>query len=287
MATTVTAEIVGEDVVRDEAEAALLRAIGWFDVVERTCSRFLDDSELMHVLRQVGRPVPASPLLCGVVDLALAAAAVSGGAFDPTVGAALAARGFDRAYQSGARVSYASVEAAATYRDVSVDLECHTITIRRPLILDLGAVAKGLAVDLAVRELAPFHDFAVDAGGDMFLGGLNTLGQPWSVGIRHPREDGAVIETISVSDAAVCTSGDYERRQTGADGHHLIDPRTGRPAGALASVTVRAPTAVAADMLATAAFVLGADAGLALLEAEGVAGLMFTPDLERSATRSW
>ena len=61
-----------------------------------------------------------------------------------------------------------------------LDPDRRTITLRRPLTLDLGAVAKGLAVDMAARELEPFRDFAIDAGGDLYLGGSNPQGEPWS-----------------------------------------------------------------------------------------------------------
>jgi thiamine biosynthesis lipoprotein len=81
-----------------------------------------------------------------------------------------------------------------------------------------------------------------------------------------------------VTDAAVCTSGDYER------GEHLVDPRTGTPSSLAASVTVVAPTAMLADALATAAFILGPVEGLALLERHGVEGLILTPSLERFET---
>src|SRR5579871_6069718 len=118
----------------------------------------------------------------------------------------------------------------ATYRDVQIDAERRTITLRRPLTLDLGAVAKGLAVDTAARELNTFRDFAIDAGGDLYLGGCNPQGAPWSVGIRHPRRPGELIDSLRVSGKAVCTSGDYERVAPGdgdadSGGHHIVDPR--------------------------------------------------------------
>jgi len=155
-----------------------------------------------------------------------------------------------------------------------------TITLRRELTLDLGAVAKGLAVDAAARELQPLGDFAIDAGGDLYLGGRNPDGGKWHVGIRHPRADRTLIDALRVSDAAVCTSGDYER------GDHLIDPRTGLAASLAASVTVVAPGAMLADALATAAFVLGPAEGLALFERHAVEGLIVTPSLERFETAS-
>ncbi len=166
----------------------------------------------------------------------------------------------------------------ASYRDVEVNETARTITLHRPLTLDLGAVAKGLAVDAAARELQPRRDFAIDAGGDLYLGGLNPEGRPWTVGIRHPRLDRQLIESVQVTDTAVCTSGDYERPA------HLVDPRSGRVADDVASVTVIAHSAMLADALATAAFVLGPIEGLQLLERHGLEGLIVTPTLERHET---
>jgi thiamine biosynthesis lipoprotein len=157
------------------------------------------------------------------------------------------------------------------------------------LTLDLGAVAKGLAVDTAARELEPFRDFAIDAGGDLYLGGLNERGVAWSAGIRHPRKPDELIASLRVSNQAVCTSGDYERQApSGANGHgehHILDPRTGASPRAVASATVVASGAMLADALATAAFVLGPEDGIELLNRVGVDGLIVTPELERYETR--
>jgi thiamine biosynthesis lipoprotein len=176
---------------------------------------------------------------------------------------------------------------------VRLDPGQKTITLVRPLILDLGAVAKGLAIDMAARELSALDNFAIDAGGDLYVAGCNPDGAPWSIGIRHPRLLDQLSASLRLSNLAVCTSGDYERRRPpgdddvdGADsGHHILDPRTGASAGAVASVTVVAPTAMAADALATAAFVLGPAAGIRLLERQGVNGLIISPTLERHSTR--
>ena len=165
------------------------------------------------------------------MQFALAVAEESGGAFDPTVGAAMETRGFNREYRSGRPVRIASARSgSATYRDVRLDPERKTITLLRPLLLDLGAVAKGLAIDMAAHELRPFENFAINAGGDIYVGGRNPRGGPWSVGIRHPRVCEALFDSLRVSDCAVCTSGDYERRSAAeteaeAGGHHILDPR--------------------------------------------------------------
>jgi thiamine biosynthesis lipoprotein len=161
------------------------------------------------------------------------------------------------------------------------------VTLLTPLVLDLGAVVKGLAIDLAARELEPFGDFAVDAGGDLYLGGRNGAGEAWSVGIRHPRKPGQLLTTLRVSDTAVCTSGDYER-QAPADGdHHILDARAGASATTVASATVIGPSAMVADAMSTAAFVLGPVDGMALLERHGLEGMLVTPALERHVTSGW
>ncbi|MEZ5318906.1 MAG: FAD:protein FMN transferase [Vicinamibacterales bacterium] len=267
-------------------DEAIDRAFGWFLEVESACTRFDDRSELRQLLDVVGRPVPVGALLFEALRFALAVAEASGGAFDPTVGHAMEARGFDREHRTGRRIRTAMTPAGGdgpTFRDVRVDANARAVTLARPVLLDLGAVAKGLAVDMAARELAPLCDFAIDAGGDLYLGGRNPAGDLWSVGIRHPRAAGRTIATVRVSDRAVCTSGDYER-QDDEGGGHILDPRRRVPATSLASATVIAPSAMAADALATAAFVLGPDAGLRFLEAQGVDGLLVSDDLTRRQT---
>jgi thiamine biosynthesis lipoprotein len=291
MGTVVTMDVVTAGVadhLRPQLDESLSCAFGWFDLVESHCSRFDPDSELMRLCARAGVPVPVSPLLYEAAAYALAVAEASGGAFDPTVGAAMQARGFDREYRTGRRVPGLREPAThVSYRDVELDPATSSITLRRPLVLDLGAIAKGLAIDLAARELQRWRDYVIDAGGDLYLAGVNARGESWTVGIRHPREADALVDAVRVSDAAVCTSGDYERRIAGTDVHHLIDPRTDEAACSAASATVVAPAAIVADALATAAFVLGPEAGLALLTAQGVEGMIVTPALERRATSAF
>lgn len=275
MGTLVTIHVVRGGV---EAEEAISRAFGWFHAIEERCTRFDEGSELSRLTAQAGRPVAVSAILYEAVQFALLVAEETGGAFDPTVGHRMEARGFDRNHRTGERVRTAIANDDASYRDVLLDPDSRTITLRRPLTLDLGAVAKGLAVDTAARELEMFTDFAIDAGGDLYLGGSNQHGAPWSVGIRHPRREGELITSLRVSNQAVCTSGDYERRD------HILNPHTGEPAGEVASATVVAPRAMLADALATAAFVLGPQEGIRLLNRAGIEGLIVTPDLERYET---
>jgi thiamine biosynthesis lipoprotein len=281
MGTLVTIHVVQADAGVD---AAMERAFAWFHRIEACCTRFRADSELMQLTTQTGVAAPVSAILFEAVRFALRVAEESGGAFDPTVGGAMEARGFNREHRTR-EVFRSPVRADAdttyetSYRDVELDPRRRTILLRRALTLDLGGVAKGLAVDTAAHELHPFRDFAIDAGGDLYLGGMNPRGKPWSVGIRHPRRDGETIGTVRVSDQAVCTSGDYERTAA-----HILDPRNGRAADSVASATVVGSGAMLADALATAAFVLGPEHGIALLERLGVEGLIVTPQLEQYRT---
>jgi thiamine biosynthesis lipoprotein len=290
MGTVVTIHVVAaaETNRQDSAERekAVERAFEWFSRVEECCTRFEAGSEVMQLTAQVGESVRVSTLLYEAVQFALALAQESEGAFDPTVGYAMETRGFNREYRTGQPIQ-SSIDPgiSVSYRDVRLDADRRTITLLRPVILDLGAVAKGLAVDLAARELRPFQNFAIDASGDLYLGGRNPDGEPWSIGIRHPRRANDLIDSLRVSERAVCTSGDYERRSSYDNGHHILDPRKGSPANSVASVTVVAPTAMLADALATAAFVLGPQEGIRLFDRLDVDGLIVTPQLERYATR--
>jgi thiamine biosynthesis lipoprotein len=291
MGTIVTIQVVHPPgAVRAPIDHAIERAFAWFYEIEERCSRFNRQSELIQLTEQLiaqpGVPVAVSAILFEAVHFALLVAEESGGAFDPTVGDRMQAHGFNREYSTGAIVDTLNTpDDDVTYRDVVLDSDRKTILLLRPLTLDLGAVAKGLAVDLAARELEPFDNFAIDAGGDLYLGGRNERGNPWTVGVRHPRNDRELIASLYVSNQAVCTSGDYERRTSESGGSHILDPRTGESSNRVASATVVASGAMLADTLATAAFVLGPAAALQFLDRMGVEGLIVTPQLERFETR--
>ena len=284
MGTMVSIEVVSQ---RPEAEIQPVvdRALGWFRTVEKTCSRFDAGSELQQLCARVGAPVSVSPLLFEVLRFSLALARETRGAFDPTVGMRLESRGFNRHYLTGEVISSGvPMDTKVSYQDVKLDSTRKAVTLRRPLVLDLGGVAKGFAIDLAARELSQFDGFCVEAGGDLFVGGRGPQGENWQIGVQHPREPGAVFCVINVSNQAVCTSGDYERPAPDGVGHHLIDPRTGRSPDVLVSATAIAPTAFLADGLSTTALVLGPTAGVRLLAKHDVEGVLITSSGETHVT---
>jgi thiamine biosynthesis lipoprotein len=164
--------------------------------------------------------------------------------------------------------------ALVDFRAVRIDDEAGTVFLPRAgMMIGLGGIAKGCALDVAARALRErgVRDFLVSAGGQMMVGGSpeGAAGRPWRIGIRDPR--GApddFFAFVEVTDASVSTSGDYERffEVDGVRYHHLLDPRTGRPARGLRSATVVSPDATLADALSTAFMILGRDRALALAE---------------------
>ncbi|MDH5175012.1 MAG: FAD:protein FMN transferase, partial [Elusimicrobiota bacterium] len=148
--------------------------------------------------------------------------------------------------------------------------------------IDLGGIAKGYAVDAAVRVLKKenINSAMVNAGGDIYVLGRKQ-GKPWRIGIRHPRREGEILGTIEVEDRAIVTSGDYERFffSEGKRYHHIINPKTGYPADECQSVTIVAKETTFADGLATGIFVLGPSEGMALIESlEGVEGVIVSKE---------
>ena len=279
MGTTVTIKVIPGPSTPGDAGAAIDRALAWFPRVEACCSRFDAASELSRLCHRSGGPVVASDLLLHAVSFALALAERTNGAFDPAVGATMLAAGYDRHHATGAPAPLPAGD--GTWRDISCDRAARTITLARPLQLDLGAVVKGLAIDLACRELAACMHYTVDAGGDVFAAGQPAPDRPWRVGISHPLLRGTLIDTITLDGDAACTSATVER------GPHLRDARTGAPARDLASVTVVAQTAMAADALGTAAFVMGPERATALLDEEGVDALLVHPDGSLTLVGAW
>lgn len=146
--------------------------------------------------------------------------------------------------------------------------------------LDLGGMAKGYAVDRAVQILTSMgiRNAIVNAGGDLRAIGRR-VDRAWRIGIRHPRKPSEVIGWIEADgDVSVATSGDYQRffMYHGKRLHHILDPKTGWPAGTAISATVIAKTAAEADAWATALFVMGVE-GLKRLERLGLPALLVDP----------
>jgi thiamine biosynthesis lipoprotein len=266
---------------------AIHRAFEAFRCVEETCSRFDPESELSSLTRQIERPMKVSPILFEAIRFAWEVAHLTQGVFDPTIGHTMESYGFNRHYLTG-QISNFSIDKAASisYLDIVLDESEQTVMLLKPLVLDLGAVAKGLAIDLAQKELNGFEGIMINAGGDIFVGGLNEREEPWLVGIQHPSHKDDIICALKLTNAAICTSGSYERVSSKTvNSHHLIDPLSGKSVHHMVSCTVIAPYAMMADAFSTAAFILGSEKGLAQLENVGLDGLCILNSLEMHMTK--
>ena len=162
---------------------------------------------------------------------------------------------------------------------------------REGMRLTLDGIAKGYIVDRMAEALesAGVRDYLVDGGGDIRTRGLNAEGRPWAVAVRDPRDPASFLDVVRPGAGAVATSGSYEHFYDSARRyHHLVDAGTGLPAGRLVSVTVLAPTAMAADALATAAFLMDPAEGLALVDSlDGCAAQVLDRAGRCFTTRGW
>jgi thiamine biosynthesis lipoprotein len=279
MGTVVDIQVVEKE-SKEYAEAQILRAFEAFRKVELACSRFSEDSELIIACSRIKTWIPISPYLFEPLRFALEIAEWTNGLFDPSVGKTMEKYGFNRHYLSHKLIESTSDD-LVTYHDIELNVENKSLFLKKPLVIDLGAVAKGFAIDLAAHELRGFDGFLINAGGDVYAGGLDENGNVWKVGIQHPIQKEKIIHTIEISNQAICTSGSYERKSTKiADIHHLINPQTKLSPNDWISCSVIAPYAMMADALSTAAFVMGLDEGPSLINQAELDGILITSDLQ-------
>lgn len=265
------------------SEQALGRAAGWFERWERALSRFRPGSELSRLNRRSGAEVAVSPLLGQVLGAAIHATRASDGLVTPTLLAQLEAAGYTRDFSAGpddSAESQAAPQPAAPA--LRYDALRRVVRAAPGVRIDLGGVAKGWAADQAARQLRACAPVLVDAGGDIAISGPRQGGAPWAVGVADPHNPEALIEVLLVPAGGVATSGrDYRRwLRGGREQHHIIDPRTGRPAETdVLSATVVGPSALAAEVAAKAALILGGEQGMAwLAERPELAGLLALED---------
>jgi thiamine biosynthesis lipoprotein len=261
-----------------EASAAIDRAYAEVARVESLMSEWREDSPLSAVNRSAGgAPVEVPGELRAIIERSNQYSAKSGGAFDISWRGMGRLWKLDDSFRVPAPEAVAEAVARVNYRDIRI--EGNRVGLARAgMSLGLGAIAKGYGVDRAsgVLRQAGFANFLVDGGGDLYLGG-DKDGTPWTIGIQHPRaERGQLLGRVRVRNQSLVTSGDYERFRIvdGVRYHHIIDVRNGYPARLCQSVSVMAPSAEQADALATALFVLGPEAGLALAKQEGVQAMI-------------
>jgi FAD:protein FMN transferase len=276
------------NVTPELAERGFNAAFAEFDRVNAVMNEWRPDSALSAINEAAGsnRFVPSPEDLCEVLRKSLDAAARTDGLFDPSWAALrdLWRFGTDQRAEVPSASTVKATCPLVSYREVEVRTmprslgACEVRLKKRGMKLGLGGVAKGWAVDRAVAALRVLglKDFFVQAGGDLYAAGQRG-DRPWRVGIRDPRgSKEQYFAQLDLSNAAFSTSGDYERFfiVDGKRYHHIIDPRTCFPATASRSATVLARTAVDAEFLTKATFILGGTKALELAESWGAGAIL-------------
>jgi thiamine biosynthesis lipoprotein len=278
-------------------------AFAVFAHVDLTMNEWREDSALGAINASAGDAGVAAPEdLCEVIRLSLEGAKKTNGLFDPTWAA------LKDVWQFGGNAAPALPDPALLkarcklvgWKNVELtpaksptpENACSVRLKKAGMKLGLGGVVKGWGVDRAVKVLraAGYKNFFVQAGGDLYLAG-HVGDRAWKVGIRDPRGDEeSSFARTEVTDATFSTSGDYEHFfvKDGVRYHHIIDPRTCMPARGAVSATILAKSAVDAEFLTKASFILGAKDGLRLAQANGAqlvlvdadGGVHFSPSLK-------
>lgn len=266
-----------------EASKRLDRAAGLLAKVDAHLSRFDPTSELSKLNADPRAQVPASALMQRFIEAVRWAGEASDGLVDATCLRHVELAGY-RAHLSPAaldagRAEWAGESSPAHHRLPDVDGSWHDVevlagAVTRPpgLRLDSGGIGKGLAADFAASALRGARSWMVDCGGDLRIGG--TAGRPRAVAVLDPIDASSVLHRLQITRGAVATSGVMRRSWLEPEGnraHHLIDPRTGRPAvtGVL-QVTAIAPTGLEAEVLAKTALLSGPSGAAAALRHGGV-----------------
>ena len=261
--------------------AASISARSKISFIEVLASTYQPHSEISQLANlKPGSPRDLSAQMYTVFERSLYYSRLTDGAFDVTVGPLM------NLWRTAAQRNtpptsdqIATALKAVGYRNITLDSQARTITFSQPhMSITLDAIVKGYAADLALAAIrqAGARAALIDLGGDVVCFGQPPGRPGWNIGIQNPfkpattpmdTSPGSVLATIALTDAAVATSGNYQRTFTiqGRSYSQILDPRTGQPVSQAPSVTIIAPTAADADALATACSVLPVAEALELI----------------------
>ncbi len=268
MGTRISVELFHEDaaVARRGVDGVLAE----MRRIDRTMSPWIESSELARLNREAAaHPVTVSRELFDLIATSLHYSRLTQGAFDIT----FASVGFLYDYRKGVHPDEAQRRAATdlvNYHNLILDPRAPSVAYGKPGVrIDLGGIAKGHAVDRCIRLLQALGigQALVTAGGDSRMIGERWQGRPWNIGVQDPRDASKLVAIIPLENVAVSTSGDYQRyfEENGVRYHHIINPASGDSARGMRSATLIGPDATTTDALSTSVFVLGVEAGLALV----------------------
>jgi len=237
--------------------------------IENLLSKYKPESEIARLNRS-GK-LKVSPDTYFIIKKAKEFWLGSGGAFDITVGPLMDIWGFtDKQYRLPSDEEIKTALTRVGFDKIILNDSDNVVQFSvSGMRLDLGAIAKGYAVDCAVKRLkeAGIRSCLINAGGQIYALGYKFF-QPWAIGVKHPRTAGTTVN-VALRDESVSTSGDYEQYFVKDNRRyaHVFNPKTGYPVDSgVISVTVIAPDGTTTDALSTSIFVLGKEKGEALLK---------------------
>jgi thiamine biosynthesis lipoprotein len=256
-----------------DGEAVLKQVPDWVEAIEARLTRFRPESELSQLNAHSGKWVTVSGTLLQAILAARQAAWLTDGLCNPLVLPALVAAGYERSFAQMQRDGLNDSRALAVpslvpdWHSIEIKPKQHLVRLAAGSQIDLGGTGKGWSAQQIANRLSAYGPCLVDAGGDLVARG-NPSGKPgWEIDISDPGhpESFPPVATVTVSDAAIATSGiDYRRWMRGGKmQHHLIDPRTGQPAESdVLAATVIHSEAVLAEAYTKVLIILGAEAGM-------------------------
>lgn len=280
MDTVVSVSVVSRSA--DDASWAINQVFGEIEKLSGLLNFYSDKSELSMINKSSGKkPVKVSPETIDVIKEALSVAKMTGGAFDPTVGAITILWDFNNRIKPDNDEIKERLK-LVSYKNVVINEDKGTVYLKKQgMKIDLGGIAKGYAADMAVDILrsAGIEAALVSVAGDIRAYGLKPDKTPWMIGIRDPRPRSAtdnILAALPIKDLAISTSGDYQRffEMEGTRYHHILEPWNGMPARGCQSVSVISDSSFMSDSLSTAVFILGVDKGMKLLDQLGYNGVI-------------
>jgi thiamine biosynthesis lipoprotein len=267
MGTNIRTEIWSTEA--EKGQSAINAVMHEMERINQLMSPYIKTSELSKINRLAAqKPVRISKELYDLLTLSIELSKETYGAFDIT----FASVGFLFNYREKQKPSDTDVEQllnAIDFQHIVLDDDEQTVFFKHADVkIDLGGIAKGHAVDNAIRLLADMgiEHALVTAGGDTKLLG-DRRGRPWIVGIKDPRKSDKQAIVLPLENTALSTSGDYERyfEEDGQRYHHILSPKTGKSAQEVQSVSIIGERSTLNDALSTAVFVLGVQHGMDLV----------------------
>ncbi len=257
------------EVISPYPEAAQI-VFGEIDRLEKVFSMFLEDSALSH-LNKTGF-LNDNYEIAFLIEKAKIFSELTQGEYDITIGPLT--KIWKKAISENKLPDENQINEAMKligFKKVYIDKKNAGIKFReKDMQIDLGSIAKGYAVDAAIKELKRkgIDSALVNAGGNIYCLGTK-FGKPWKLGLQHPRKKDKLFKTLELQDTAIATSGDYQQyMEIGSKRYsHIISPKTGYPVeNDVASVTVIAKDATTADVISTCVFLLGKEKGLKVFQ---------------------